>query len=96
MTDEARRLQRIEAAVRAAWAIDMIWNEIPHGDQWPPELTELREALAAEHGGEEIDPEVEAACAAYLLAWPQMTEEAKRERRGRMRLALDAARKVRP
>jgi hypothetical protein len=42
-------------------------------------------------GAEQLDPKVEAACAAYLLAWPQMSEEAKRERRKRMRLALDAA-----
>ena len=42
-----------------------------------------------------LDPKVEAACAAYLLAWPMMSEEARNERRQRMKLALDAAQAVR-
>jgi hypothetical protein len=40
----------------------------------------------------DIDWEVEAACQAY---WHRMSEQAKVERRQRMRLALDAARGVR-
>jgi hypothetical protein len=61
------------------------------------EIERLRGELERLRGGdpEQTDPEVEAACRAYLLAWRQMTEEARRERRKRMKLALDAAAAVR-
>lgn len=50
---------------------------------------------AGELPQEEIDWEVEAACQAYCLAWNRMSEQAKVERRQRMKLALDAAKGVR-